>query len=173
MVANFNYIRCTLCEISFCICNFNQKTLLGGTEFSLIQDFPFAFYKRINKQKPQLNRVGRPKGGALMLCDDSRAQKEDKRLLFPGKGSANEKPWTLCSLYPPNFLFLSIKAFSFSCLGGPYTWLFMVADPGNCNSLQIPNKSMFAGEISGSLFIYLFFWPCRAACGVLIPQPGI
>ena len=22
-------------------------------------------------------------------------------------------------------------------------------------------------------FIYLFFWPCRAACGILLPLPGI
>ena len=22
-------------------------------------------------------------------------------------------------------------------------------------------------------FIYLFIWPCYAACGILVPQPGI
>ena len=55
--------------------------------------------KKINKQKPQLNRVGRPEGRALMPCDDSIAQQEKERLLsFPGKDSANEKPWTLCLL---------------------------------------------------------------------------
>ena len=22
-------------------------------------------------------------------------------------------------------------------------------------------------------YFYLVFWPCRAACGILVPQPGI
>ena len=36
-----------------------------------------------------------------MPCDDSRAQQEEEKLLFfPGKDSANEKPWTLCLLQP-------------------------------------------------------------------------
>ena len=52
-------------------------------------------YKR-NIQKPQLNRAKRPEGGALMPCNDSRAQKEEERLFFPGTKSANEKPQTLC-----------------------------------------------------------------------------
>ena len=53
----------------------------------------------INKQEPQLNRVGRWEGGILMSCDDSRAQqKEERLLLFPGKGSANEETQDLYSL---------------------------------------------------------------------------
>ena len=35
-----------------------------------------------------------------MPCDDSRAQQEEENLFFAGKGSASEKPWTLCLLKP-------------------------------------------------------------------------
>lgn len=50
-----------------------------------------------------------------LLGSAARAQpnrKKQARLLFPGKDSANERPWTL---FVYNFLFLSIKAFSLSC----------------------------------------------------------
>ena len=33
----------------------------------------YVLLKKINKQKPQLNRVGRPEGGAVTLCNNSRA----------------------------------------------------------------------------------------------------
>ena len=50
---------------------------------------------KINKWKSQLNKVDTPAGGALTPCDNSQAQQEDKILSFPGKDSANKKPWTL------------------------------------------------------------------------------
>ena len=43
-----------------------------------------------------LNRVSRPKGEALMPCNDSRAQVQEERLLFfPGRDLANEKLYIL------------------------------------------------------------------------------
>ena len=64
-----------------------------------------------------------------MPCDDSRAQQEEERLLFfPGKESANEKPWTLLCYNLPNFLFLPTKVFSCPCHVGTCMWLAMVAD---------------------------------------------
>lgn len=53
---------------------------------------------------------------------------------------------------PPNFLFLSMKASSFPCAGGPAcgsSWL----QTRNCSSLLILNKPIFAGEIPGSVFV--------------------
>ena len=61
--------------------------------------------KRLIKQKPQLNRVGSPEGGAPTPCDDNRVQQEERRLFFPGKDSANEKPWNLCLLQPSQLPF--------------------------------------------------------------------
>ena len=41
-----------------------------------------------------------------MTCGHSGEQREDERcLLFPGKDSANEKPWTLVYCSPLSFLF--------------------------------------------------------------------
>ena len=86
-----------------------------------------------------------------MPCKDSRAQQEEERLLFfPGKGSANEKPGTLC-LQPSLLPFPSIKGFSFPCCVGTCTGLTMAADP----ELQIStdlNKPFSAVEISGIQF---------------------
>ena len=43
-----------------------------------------------------MNRVGRSEGESLTPYKNSRAQQEEERVLFfPGKDSANEKPWTL------------------------------------------------------------------------------
>lgn len=45
-----------------------------------------------------------------MPCDSSRTQEKEEGLpFFIGKDSANEKPWTFCSLSPPNFCLPSIK----------------------------------------------------------------
>ena len=52
----------------------------------------------------------------------------------------------------PNLLFISVKALSFPCYAGfayGLSWLQTL----NCNSLLTPNKTVFAGEISGSLFV--------------------
>ena len=73
------------------------------------------------------NKVGRPEGGALTPCEDSRAQKAERLFLFPGKDSVNEKPQTLY-YSPPTFLFLSIKVFSFPCRLCICTWLTMIVD---------------------------------------------
>lgn len=57
---------------------------------------------KINTQKPQLNRAGRPEGGALAACDRSRDQQEGGGLLFsPSKDAASEKPRPLCLLQLP------------------------------------------------------------------------
>lgn len=43
--------------------------------------------------KLQLNTFRRPERRALMPCDSSRAQQEEERILvFPSQGSANEMP---------------------------------------------------------------------------------
>ena len=53
---------------------------------------------------------------------------------------------------PPNFLFLSVKACYF-----PSVWKLALGLPWlqtlNCNSLLILSKPIFAGKISGRLFI--------------------
>lgn len=65
--------------------------------------------------------------GALTLCDDSTAQQEEKRSLFPpGKDSANVKSQTLY-YNPHNFLLFSTNVF-FPCHMGTCMWLAMVAD---------------------------------------------
>ena len=64
---------------------------------------------KINKQKPHINRVRRPKWGfshPLMTAEPNRKKKDS----FPGQDSANDKPWTLCFLQSPEFLFLPIVA---------------------------------------------------------------
>lgn len=65
-------------------------------------------------------------GGAHTFCGECRTQKQEERLFFlPGKDSDNEKSQTFFFYYSrPNFLFPSIKEFSFPC-----TWLAMIADP--------------------------------------------
>ena len=65
----------------------------------------YVLVKKINKQKPQLNRAGRQEGGVLICCDKSRIQKGKERLLsFPRNKLANEKPLTLCLLLPSQFI---------------------------------------------------------------------
>ena len=80
-----------------------------------------------------------------MLCDHSRARQEEERwFFFPGKDSANEKPWTLCVLSLPT----SFSAIRVLSIFAGESWL----QTPNCNSLLIPNKPIFAGEVSGNLF---------------------
>ena len=82
-----------------------------------------------------------------MIAEPNRKKKD----FFPGKDSANGKPWTFC-YSSPSFLFPFIRAFSFSChkgvWGGVFTWL----QTPNCNFLLILNEPIFAGEIAGNLF---------------------
>ena len=52
--------------------------------------------EKINEQKLQLNRIGRPEGGALIRYNNSRAQQEEETpLFFADKDSASEWPGTL------------------------------------------------------------------------------
>ena len=54
-----------------------------------------------------------------MPCGDSRAQQEEERLLlFPGKHSANEKPWTVCLLQPSQLPFALHKSILLPLLCG-------------------------------------------------------
>ena len=101
-----------------------------------------------------LNTIGRPEEGALTPFKDSRAQQEEEKVLFfPGEDSANEKLWTLCLLQPSQLPFPPYKAFSFACYAGELALGSSWSQTPNSNSLLIPNKPVFAGEISGSLFI--------------------
>ena len=85
-----------------------------------------------------------------MPCNDNRTQQEGERLLFfPGKDSASEKLWTLCLLQPSQILLHPIKVFSFPCHEGDCIWLQIP----NCNPLLIPNKPIFAEEISGRILV--------------------
>lgn len=65
-----------------------------------------------------------------MPCYDVRAQQEEEKfLIFPGKASANGKPWSPCLLELSQLPFSLYKSFSFPCLAGTCTWLTKVADP--------------------------------------------
>ena len=85
----------------------------------------------------KLNRVGRPESTVLMPWDDSRVQLEEERVLFlHGEDSANEKPWNLFTI--------SYKSILFPLLcRNLHPWL----KTPKYNSLLIPNKLIFAGEI--------------------------
>ena len=104
------------------------------------------------KSKKLINRnlkKGRPEGGGLMPYDYSRAQhKADRLLFFPGKDSANEKPWILCLLEPSQVPFPSYKVFSFPCIAHTLLWLQIP----NYNFLLILNKPIFARETSEVCF---------------------
>ena len=74
----------------------------------ILPQFKKTVSVKINTQKPQLNRISRPGRKAFMPCNNRAHQEQESHLFFPGKDSANEKPWTLCYLNPPTFLFPSI-----------------------------------------------------------------
>ena len=92
----------------------DQSALLNYSHLILFPIMPsnfgldvahYVLLKKINKQKPQLNRAGRQEGGVLICCDQSRIQKEKARLLSsPGNSLANEKPLPLHSLLPSRFI---------------------------------------------------------------------
>ena len=85
-----------------------------------------SFLGKNNKQKSQLNRVRRPERRALMLCEDSRAQQEEKRL-FPDKDSVNKKPWTLFTIALSTSI--SPKVFSLPSCSSTWTQLTKSTDP--------------------------------------------
>ena len=100
----------------------------------------------INKQKSQWNRLGRPNWWVLKPWEDSGAQQGEDRLFFPGGDSASEKPWTLCWLSPPNFLFPFVKV-------APFLRLSQVVDFQVHFSADPEWICLFAGEVSSSLFV--------------------
>ena len=104
------------------------------------------FCKKINKQKPHLNRVGRPDCGAPMPCKDSReGQEEEKPPLLSWRALSQWK--VRDSMFTIAF-HLSFP-FPVQKLARVLSWLPTL----NCNPLLILNKPIFAAEISGSLFI--------------------
>ena len=85
-----------------------------------------------------------------MLCEDSRALQEEKRLfLFPDKDSVNKKPWTQftialsASIYPKVSPYLPAQAPGHGSLQLQIPY---------CNSLLIPNKPIFTRKIIRNLF---------------------
>ena len=101
--------------------------------------------KKINKEKTQLTRVGKPEGEVLTLCNYSRAQQKDPFLTRTQPMNSHGLCYSL-----PNFLLLSIKVSSFSCHMGTYTHGSSQLQASHCYSLLILNKLIFAGEISDS-----------------------
>ena len=49
-------------------------------------------------------------------------------------------------------------------------WMAKTID--SCHQLFSTNFLLFWAEVFIFLF-FLLFWPCRAACGILVPRPGI
>ena len=117
-----------------------------------------------NQSKPQLNRGGRPEGGALMPCDDTRAQQEE-RPFFKGKDSAKEKPWILCLLQPSQLPFPLYKSMFLPCYARTCTWVIMVAD----SDLQffaapsLPEKylAVYLFQINKTILRFLKTWNCH------------
>ena len=78
--------------------------------------------------------------------------------------------WTHCScflyavlsltIHPPDFLLFCLSLLSLHCRLPPLL----------CLSLKC---QCFLGFCLGSLLSFFFFWPCHAACGTLVSQPGI
>ena len=74
---------------------------------------------KINKQKPQFNRLGRPAGGALRTCKPDRAQQKEEWVLFlPGKDQPMKSRGFFLNQSLPNFLFPSVRALSSPCCAG-------------------------------------------------------
>ena len=52
------------------------------------------------------------------------------------------------------------------------TWPTPSLPPGVSSSSFFFLKYCFVAQFFKNLFIYIFSWPCHAACGILVPQPG-
>ena len=58
---------------------------------------------------------------------------------------------------------------------------FLSCTPNKCVPFASLNSKLFFAFFNYSLFLscfpallfFFFFWPCRTACGILVPQPGI
>lgn len=93
-----------------------------------------------------IKTVRRPGRGTLMLCDHSRAQQEEERLLSFLAGTQPVKSQGLfayCSLSPLPFPHKRVLYFG---------WGLMIADPKSPFPLLILNKPIIAGGISVRLF---------------------
>ena len=91
-----------------------------------------------------MNGVGRPEGGAL--TDGSRAPPIGRRQTQPMKSHGLFVYYALPTSFP------LYKIIASPCCAETCTWLPWLQNL-NCNSLLIPKKPIFAGEISGSLFV--------------------
>lgn len=106
--------------------------------------------RKINKEKTQLTRAGKPEGDILTLCNCSRVQQKDPFLIRTQPMNS----YGLCFNKLPNFLLLSIKVSSFSCHRGIYTHGYSQLQVSHCYSLLIlKNKTIFARDISDCLLI--------------------
>ena len=70
--------------------NLNRLTVYS---YNMLTD---KYYKNINKQKSQLNKVWRPEGRILTPCEESRAQYKEASFLFWARTQTSGKSWILC-----------------------------------------------------------------------------
>ena len=78
--------------------------------------------------------------------------------------------WTHCSCFVYAVLSLTIHAPDFLLICLSLLSLHCMLLPLLCPSLKC---QCFLGFCLGSQQSSLFFWPCHAACGTLVSQPGI
>ena len=99
-----------------------------------------------------MNRVCRPERGALMPCNDNTAPTGRGKTSW--KHSANENLRTVCLHNPPDFLFPSVKEFSFLFLLGPCTWLAAAAAKSlqSCPTLSDPMDCSLPGSFVHGIF---------------------
>ena len=104
-------------------------------------------------QKSQLNVVRRTEGGTLTSYDGNTTRQEENSIFFPGKDSANEKPWILGLQQPSQLPFPLYKRASlplpFRGLAGGLPWL---QTPIAILCLSSINP-IFVREIIGNLFV--------------------
>ena len=108
-------------------------------------------------KEPQWRRVGRPEGGALMPCYNSRAQQEEDRGFFPRTQSMKSLRLFFKKTKQNKTLQSSRLPFSLYKRGllPLLSWELHVAchaDPKLQFSADV-NQHIFAGEISSSLFV--------------------
>lgn len=101
-----------------------------------------------DEQKLQLNTVWRLEESGLTPCDDCRAPEEGSSSVLI---ITDEKPWALYLPSPSHLPFTSVKMPALLAMQGLAHGSPCLQTP-NCNSLLIPNKIIFVGEMSGCLF---------------------
>lgn len=111
-----------------------------------------------NLREIPIKKSKRLEGVALTL-DENRAQSEEGSRLFPGKNSANEKPWILCLLESSQLSFYLCKRIilpfhvRISMFPHLVRKVSSFLQTPNCNSLPILNKLILAEKY---LAVYLF-----------------